>query len=104
VPVLFVNRSPCDHCGACAEVCPSGAIRKGLPAREANIGRARVLDDRCVLGEGQACSVCVEACPFPEEAIAIRPGFFPHVDREVCTGCGLCVEPCPGGAIHVVPT
>ena len=26
-----------------------------------------------------------------------------HIDYERCCHCGLCVDPCPGAAIHVVP-
>jgi ferredoxin-type protein NapF len=102
-PVLFLNRTPCDHCGACAEACPTTAIRKGLSPREARMGRAKIETSHCVLGEGEACRACVDACPFPDEAISIREGYFPHVDPSVCTGCGLCVEPCPGKAVYVVP-
>ena len=54
-------------------------------------------------GEGETCSRCVDTCPFPEEAVVIREGYYPRIDPAVCTGCGLCVEPCPGKAIYIVP-
>ncbi|MBN2429524.1 MAG: 4Fe-4S binding protein [Deltaproteobacteria bacterium] len=24
-----------------------------------------------------------------------------HIDKEICTGCGVCVEACPADAIHM---
>jgi ferredoxin-type protein NapF len=102
-PVVFPNRAACDLCGACAGACPSGAIRKGMKTSEAKLGTACLDADRCVLGEGGTCSACVDACPFPGVAIVIEPRHYPHVKRAICVGCGLCVAPCPGGAIHVAP-
>ena len=36
---------------------------------------------------------CVEVCKF--DAIKIGEDGLPHIDREKCTGCGLCVKTCP---------
>ncbi len=103
-PVVLPNRAACDLCGECAKVCPSGAIEKGRAPREAHLGTAKVLTDRCVLAKGRECSACLDACPFPGEAIVIEEGFFPHVKKDACVGCGLCVIPCPGQAVHVAPS
>ncbi len=27
---------------------------------------------------------------------------LPKIDRELCTVCGLCVEKCPDGAVHMI--
>lgn len=59
-----VDRTLCVSCGACARVCPRGAIDlfRGL--------YARIIIDKCV-----GCALCVKACPasvialfHPEEA------------------------------------
>lgn len=44
---------------------------------------------------------CVEACP--EGAFELNDAGVYSVNREVCTGCGLCEEACPFNAIHMDP-
>ena len=56
---VYVDATRCTGCGACVEVCPTGAIR--LVASET--GRyAEVNQSEC-----RGCEACVEACP--EDAI-----------------------------------
>jgi NAD-dependent dihydropyrimidine dehydrogenase PreA subunit len=60
--MIRVDRERCTGCGACVEVCPTGAIR----LTEDETGRhAEIDEERC-----QECEACVEACP--EGAIASR--------------------------------
>ena len=50
------------------------------------------------------CEVCYRVCPLIDEAItieyesiendAIHTKFIPTINKEVCTGCGLCVQRC----------
>lgn len=44
---------------------------------------------------------CQEICPF--EAIEIDARGNPVVISEKCRSCGLCVQNCPRGIIHIVP-
>jgi ferredoxin len=53
--VVYVDIANCTGCGACVEVCPTGAIR--LVAGQA--GRYAQVNQR----ECRGCEVCVEACP-----------------------------------------
>lgn len=73
----------CDECGACAAVCPVGAIARN--------GRgALAVDEAACIG----CLACVEACP--------HGVMTTHASRTApfkCTLCGRCVEYCPRGAI-----
>jgi ferredoxin len=70
------------------------------------MGTARVKPSHCVTWgtserEARECRICVDRCPYPEEAICIAPPAegnsigHPQVLAEVCTGCGLCVFACP---------
>ena len=43
---------------------------------------------------------CVEACP-EQDAIYKRPDGIVLINREKCTGCGLCMPACPYGVIHL---
>lgn len=43
---------------------------------------------------------CVAVCEF--EAITLNPQRIAQVDRELCTGCGLCVKACPQKIIRLV--
>jgi MauM/NapG family ferredoxin protein len=101
-PQVTPRRGGCEPlCHACAEVCPTGAIRV-LPPRErpwAKIGTAHILRHKCLAWEqGQRCLVCDEGCPF--DAIALQPVHgsavaVPVVDERRCSGCGFCEHLCP---------
>jgi len=46
---------------------------------------------------------CIESCPF--EAISVsKETEAVLVDKEKCTGCGLCIDACPGRIPHLHPT
>lgn len=44
---------------------------------------------------------CEEVCPF--DAIHMRINGLPVVDREKCTGCGICVRECPKSVLKLIP-
>ena len=47
------------------------------------------------------CNPCVDACPF--QAIKMKNlTDIPRIDYDTCTGCGKCVEVCPGLALFVI--
>jgi len=116
-PVLDmrVGTSGCQPaCVACGHSCPTGAIRPlgfdekmGLgphadqgPLR---IGLAVVDRDRCLPWSfGRPCIVCEEVCPVSPKAIrtevVVEDGVRlqrPHVNPDLCTGCGPCEHACP---------
>jgi Fe-S-cluster-containing hydrogenase component 2 len=45
---------------------------------------------------------CVEACPFKALRVDEKTAAV-VVDNEKCTGCGTCIEACPGRIPHVHP-
>ena len=59
---IWVDEARCTGCGACVEVCPTGALSLVE-------GKARLNADRC-----QACKACVQVCPTG----ALQPVLFPE--------------------------
>ncbi|GLH73247.1 hypothetical protein GETHLI_17490 [Geothrix limicola] len=76
------------------------------------MGTARVKPSQCVTWgsldrEARACRICVDRCPYPEEAIRIvtfegETIGHPVVYADACTGCGLCVFACPAEPSAIV--
>lgn len=109
-PVMKMTVGYCEfECTLCSQVCPTGAIRPlELAAKQAiRIGLAYIDRNRCLpYAYGRACIVCEEHCPTPKKAIWLEqvevagPGgervtvAQPHVDAELCIGCGICTNKC----------
>lgn len=83
---------------------PFGGDREGWKAG-VNMGKAYVNEGMCFSFNGRTCGACYRACPLAGEAIRIGLFETPHVDRDVCVGCGLCEQACLHlpQAIRVVP-
>jgi ferredoxin len=47
------NEERCTHCGACINVCPSGAFELDPATR-----KTRFLDKKCIV-----CGICIKGCP-----------------------------------------
>jgi len=120
-PVLIPRIGYCEHrCTLCGQVCPTGAIKKlGLAEKQkVKVGLAMIDEGRCLpYAQGIPCIVCEEACPTAKKAIWLedvrkknREGKItwvkqPHVDLDLCIGCGICESLCPvvgKPAIYVV--
>jgi formate dehydrogenase beta subunit len=48
------------------------------------------------------CDGCLAACP-ESAVIKLGPGLRYRFDYDLCTGCAVCFEQCPCGAISMVP-
>lgn len=101
-PVLKPDESPCLYCDGlpCIAACDDGALVAGLerPA----IGVIRIAADVCYQAQRQPCDYCAVRCPERPRAVSVgMPGAVPAVNMDRCTGCGVCAQICPAGAISV---
>jgi polyferredoxin/ferredoxin len=110
-PVLVPRLGYCEYrCTLCGQVCPTGAIKQLTMGEKARtkIGLAMIDKGRCLpWAHGRPCIVCEEVCPTPKKAIWFEDVMVterdgrkvslkqPHVDLELCIGCGICETKCP---------
>jgi ferredoxin len=110
-PVMNFRAGYCEYnCTLCGQVCPTQAIEKlDLERKQrVKIGLAFIDTARCLPYAFQTpCIVCEEHCPTPTKAIWFeekevvkRDGSaevikLPHVDPDLCIGCGICQNKCP---------
>ncbi len=111
-PMLVPRIGYCEYrCTLCGQVCPTGAIRK-LALEEkvkVKLGLAMIDKNRCLpWAHARPCIMCEEVCPTPKKAVWFekvqvrdRQGRVltlqqPHVDLELCIGCGICEAKVPG--------
>jgi MauM/NapG family ferredoxin protein len=110
-PMLVPRIGYCEYrCTLCGQVCPTGAIKRLQLEEKAKvkIGLAMIDKGRCLpWAHGRPCIVCEEVCPTPKKAIWLEEARVrdrlgriivvkqPHVDLELCIGCGICEAKCP---------
>ncbi len=118
-PILIPRIGYCEPtCVLCGQVCPTGAIQKiseeqklGSAVRHIEpikIGTAFYDHGRCLpWSMATPCIVCEEFCPTSPKSIWVeeidvpdRDGHMvhvqrPHVDPQLCIGCGACEKVCP---------
>ncbi|NPA50506.1 MAG: ferredoxin-type protein NapG [Epsilonproteobacteria bacterium] len=125
-PYFIPRDVPCYMCEdiPCVVACPTGALditkvtnpKTGeLDFRMMDMGLAVVDPNSCIAFWGLQCDACYRACPLLGEAIRLefdrneRTGkhafLKPVVDKDACTGCGLCEKACvtEKPAIFVLP-
>ena len=109
-PYINARERGCVLCGACADVCPTGALKPFEATREdwlagVAMGKARVNKDMCYSYHGRTCGACYRACPLAGQAMTIGVFETPIMHPENCVGCGLCEQACLHlpQAIRVLP-
>ena len=109
-PTVYFEKGFCNYnCTVCGDVCPNGAI-KPLTVEQKHrtqMGKVVFIEENCIVHlDGTSCGACSEHCP--TQAIAMIPyegGLtIPHVDTDICVGCGGCEYICPARpfrAVHI---
>ncbi len=125
-PEITYERGYCrPECVKCAEVCPTGAIKRISTADKTaiSIGQAVWIKDNCIVNrDNLPCTICERHCP--TDAIILVPvnpeeennpqqgsGFpgnrpavlkIPTIDKELCIGCGACEHLCPARSFSAI--
>lgn len=97
-PYLELDQVACIACAdmPCAASCPTDALIapedgwSGL-----RLGRITFHPDRCITFRGEACAICVQACPVGPRALVLDTAGHPVLKLEGCVACGVCVRDCP---------
>lgn len=107
-PTVNFERGFCNFdCTVCGDVCPNGAI-KPLTVEQKHLtqmGYVVFIKENCIVyTEGTSCGACSEHCP--TQAVAMVPykdGLtMPHVNKEICVGCGGCEYVCPSRPFRAI--
>jgi len=96
-PVIIPSEAPCVICSSlsCIRVCEYGALRPVEDVKDIKMGIPVVDNSLCLNSQKRdmVCKECYNLCPFKDEAIQIGVD-GPLVDRNACTGCGICEYVC----------
>lgn len=110
-PLLNMKLGYCEYeCTLCTQVCPTDAIKELTfeEKQQTRIGVAAFDRGRCLpWASARSCIVCEEHCPTPTKAIWFEEVEVlnengelvtlkqPHVNPDLCIGCGVCENKCP---------
>jgi len=116
-PYFKPRQIPCYLCPdiPCMKACPTGAISPELKSiNDSRMGLAVIDLENCLSWKGLRCEICHRECPLKGKAIVLETHpreiskhamFFPVVNSDACTGCGICEKACPTteAAIRILP-
>ena len=105
LPVINFNNGECIFCEDCLDACEINALVK-KKFLNPWLHSASIDDDKCLANKAVECRSCQDPC----ESRAIR--FLaiagnvskPHLDTDLCNGCGACYSVCPTHAISILPS
>ena len=103
-PYIVPVEAPCKLCMRCTKVCTTGAL-KPIPKSEVRMGTAEIDYNLCLARKDEDCRVCHTSCPQYDKAIWLEKYKYPTINKDYCTGCGVCEYVCIARpkAIHVKP-
>ena len=107
-PTVSFEKGFCNFdCTVCGDVCPNGAILP-ISVKQKHLtqmGYVVFIEENCIVyTDGTSCGACSEHCP--TQAVAMVPykdGLtIPHVNKEICVGCGGCEYVCPARPFRAI--
>lgn len=107
-PTVYFEKGFCNFdCTVCGDVCPNGAILPLTMEQKhlTQMGKVVFIEENCIVyRDGTSCGACSEHCP--TQALSMIPykdGLtIPHVDTDICVGCGGCEYICPARPFRAV--
>ena len=98
-PAVDFSRGECTFCGACVAACDSAALQSS----ETPWGLQAHTQDNCLSQRGVMCRACAESCEQQALHFRLQAGgrAIPHIDSQLCNGCGACLAVCPENAIRM---
>jgi len=88
----------CTRCGACASICPTGALKVTEIDKEINgeiVKRDRIEFSPALCDE---CGDCIEVCPY--DMLTLEEGAKVPI-KGYCVLCDKCIEFCPNDALSL---
>ncbi len=93
-PYIDAMRTPCVMCTdlPCISACPDKALLPVQELTDVSMGYA-ILDKKKCQAYGETfCQQCVIDCPVPGAIDQVNDK--PIIDKNICTGCGVCMRSC----------
>ena len=93
-PYIDPMRNPCVMCTdlPCIPACPDGALLPVQELTDVSMGYAILDKKKCQAYGDTFCQQCVIDCPVPGAIHQVDNK--PVIDKNICTGCGVCMRSC----------
>ena len=93
-PYIDPMRNPCVMCIdlPCISACPDKALLSVQELTDVNMGYAILDKKKCQAYGDTFCQQCVIDCPVPGAIHQVKNK--PVIDKNTCTGCGVCMRSC----------
>ena len=98
-PCLDFTKRGCTFCEACASACPSEVLSLTCKDEKSLHVKADIDIMACMAWHQSLCNSCLDACE--SRAILFLGLFRPHIEMDMCNGCGMCLGICPSNAIVI---